>query len=210
MSFPVEVTSVLTGATLGQLAYWRQTDLLVPEIERRPRALYSFRDLVALRTVVHLRRVNSLQAVRRAFRELERMDLTAHPATYSLASRGRSIVLLHEDGGQTDLVRHPGDEVITNLADVFAPFETDRGRQVVDFRRPRHHIQVREHRMGGWPTIEGTRIPYDTIALLVADGTVPPERVSAYYPTVTPDAVSDAVSFADEVESARPARRVTA
>lgn len=205
MSFPVEVTSVLTGATLSQLAYWRQTDLLVPELERRPRALYSFRDLVALRTVVHLRSDNSLQAIRRAFQQLARMDLTDHPSTYTLASRGRSIVLQHKDG-ETDLVGHPGDEVIANLGDVFAPFRTAQGRNVVDFRRPRHRIEVREHRMGGWPTIEGTRIPYDTIALLVADGTIPRDRVSAYYPTVSREAVDDAVSFAEEVDSVRPPR----
>lgn len=211
MSFPVEVTSVLTGATLGQLAYWRSSraPLLPPEVQRRP-ALYSFRDLVALRTVVRLRRETSLQAVRAAFNQLSDMDLTDHPSRYRLVAQGKSIVLSLDDGRGIDLVAQPGHDVLATVEDIFKPFTTKQGRQVADFRRPRHHIEVREHRMGGWPTIEGTRIPYETIALLVEGGEVSPDQVSRFYPTVTADAVSDAVSFAEEVAGARSTKVVSA
>lgn len=204
MSFPVEVTSVLTGATLGQLQYWRSSrnPLLRPEIQARP-ALYSFRDLVALRTVVRLRRETSLQAVRAAFNQLADMDLTDHPSRYRLIAQGKSIVLSLDDGRGIDLVAQPGHQVLATIEDIFKPFTTKQGRQVADFLRPRSHIEVREHRMGGWPTIEGTRIPYDTIALLVQDGDVTPDQVSRFYPTVTPDAVGDAVSFAGDVLATR-------
>lgn len=202
MSFPVEVTSVLTGASPSQLAYWRRTSLLTPEVERRPAALYSFRDLIALRTFVRLREATSLQSIRRALSELDRMDLTEHPAHYQLVSHGNSIVLV-EDDRQVDLVAQPGQEVLANLANIFAPFTNRQGRVVVDFRRPRRHLEVREHRMGGWPTIGGTRIPYETIAELAADGSVDPDDVRHYYPTVNAAAVEDAVSFAQEVNNAR-------
>lgn len=209
MSFPVEVTSVLTGATLSQLAHWRKTSLLEPEVSRRPRALYSFRDLVALRTVVRLRQDTSLQAVRKALAQLERMDLTDHPSRYQLVTQGRSIVLIDADR-QIDLVASPGQEVVASLGDVFAPFRTTRGRDVVDFLRPRRSLEVREHRMGGWPTIVGSRIPYDTIAELVADGSVQPGEVSHFYPHIGPRQVRDAVSFAEEVRAVRRAEPVVA
>lgn len=202
MTFPVNLTSALTGATVGQLAYWRQTGLLVPEDGRRPRALYSFRDLVALRTVVHLRRSSSLQSVRRAFAQLERMDLTDHPSQYRLVAQGRSIALVQEDRA-VDLVTQPGHEVLATLADIFEPFTTPRGRKVVDFTHPRQNIEVRERRLGGWPTIRSTRVPYDSIANLVRGGEVSPEQVPLYFPTVSPDAVKDAVDFASEVDDVR-------
>lgn len=202
MAFPVDLASTLTGATLGQLAYWRQTDLLVPEQSRRPRALYSFRDLVALRTVVRLRRTSSLQAVRRAFAELERMDLTDHPSKYALIAQGRSIVLV-DAGKGVDLVAHPGHEVLATLEDIFEPFATQGGHQVVSFTHPREHIAVRERRLGGWPTILGTRVPFDDVAALVADGSVSHESVARYFPTVDEAAVMDAVDFAAEVRATR-------
>lgn len=202
MSFPVEITSVLTGASVSQLAYWRQTGLLVPELQRTPRALYSFRDLMALRTVVHLRSGTSLQAIRRAFTQLEAMDLTEHPSRYRLVREGRSIVLVGE-GRHVDLVEAPGQETLATLSDVFAPFTTHQGRDVASFTRPRSHLEVREHRLGGWPTIEQTRVPYDVVSDLVADGSVRPEQVTHFYPSVPADAVADAVSFAEEVKSTR-------
>jgi uncharacterized protein (DUF433 family) len=174
----------------------------VPELERRPKALYSFRDLMALRTVVKLRSSNSLQAIRRAFAQLEAMDLTEHPSHYSLVSEGRSIVLVEEER-YVDLVERPGHETLATLSDVFAPFTTRQGRNVVSFTSPRSQLEVREHRLGGWPTIRGTRIPYDSIADLVADGSVDAEGVRHYFPSVAPDAVADAVSFAEEVQQAR-------
>ncbi|MBB5852106.1 uncharacterized protein (DUF433 family) [Amycolatopsis umgeniensis] len=56
--------------------------------------------------------------------------------------------------------------------------------------------------MGGWPTIKGTRIPYDTIAQLVEDGDVGVEDVRHYSPGVTPDAARDALDFEQAVRGA--------
>lgn len=207
MSFPVDVTSVLTGATVGQLQYWRRTDrpLLTPEVQQRPVALYSFRDLLALRTVVKLRRETSLQAVRAAFKQLADMELTDHPSRYRLVSQGSSIVLIDDDGRGIDLVAQPGHETIATLEDILQPFTTKSGRDVADFRHPRPHLEVREGRIGGWPTIAATRIPYDQVASLVAGGDITPEQVPLFYPTVRPEAVADAVDFEAEVRSVRSA-----
>ena len=66
MSFPVPIASKMSGASVAQLAYWRKHDILMPEIEcERSPYLYSFRDIVALRTFAWLRIDHSLQAIRR-------------------------------------------------------------------------------------------------------------------------------------------------
>jgi uncharacterized protein (DUF433 family) len=200
MSFPADITSALSGVTPSQLKSWRRGDspLLVPEYGVRP-TLYSFRDVVALRTMAKLRGEVSLQKVRKAFRALRNMDLTDHPSRYKLVTDQDSIFLI-EDDGATDLIRHPGQQVLVDLDDVLAPFVNMRKEQVVDFRRPRPHLQVREGRVGGWPTIADTRVPFDTIARLVDGGDIDPSEVKRFYPGVSAAAVADAVSFQQQIE----------
>ena len=195
MVFPVDLVSTLSGASLGQLQNWRATDLLVPEISRRPRALYSFRDVVALRTMVRLRSQVSLQKIRAAFNTLREFDLTEHPSSYELLEHDNSIFLVHDDEG-IDLVKRKGQRLLMTLDDVFSPFQNLQGNAVVDFRRPAPDIAVREQRMGGWPTIDGTRVGYDTVANLQrGDDPMTPEEVNYFYPTVSPTAAEHALAF---------------
>lgn len=151
--------------------------------------------------MVYLRRDISLQRIRVAFESLNRMDLTEHPSRYQLAISGNTIVLVEEDGA-TDLVEKPGQRVLANLADVFRPFPNFKDQEVVDFLHPRPLLEIREARMGGWPTIRGTRVPYDTIARLQqGDGGVPSEMVSNFYPSVNRRAALDALDFEEQVKA---------
>jgi uncharacterized protein (DUF433 family)/DNA-binding transcriptional MerR regulator len=200
MSFPVKVTSVLTGASISQLRHWKQTSLLIPEISERPYR-YSFRDLVALRTFVKLRSAQPLQRIRKAMLSLEQLDLTDHPSKYHLVASGNTILLVEQNETATDLLIHPGNQLIATMADVFAPFENLQGRTVIDFRRPRPHLEVREKRIGGWPTIEGTRVPFDVVADLLADPALGPRDVARIYPNVGEAAARDALDFATEVRA---------
>lgn len=203
MAFPAEMVTVLTGATPSQLATWRRDPVLLePEIARRPRALYSFRDVVALRTMVFLRSQVSLQRVRAAFAQLVDMDLTDHPSRYRLTTDGQSVFLIEEDGAITDLVKRPGQQFLATLEQIYAPFHNLNDDLVVDFRHPRRHLEVSEARLGGWPTIRGTRVPFDAVADLMADGDVTAEEVVEYYPTVYPAGAIDAVEFDELVAAA--------
>jgi len=195
MPFNVALTAVLSGASQRQLGHWRRTSLLVPEVSASRRILYSFRDVLALRTVVKLREDQSLQRIRRAFRELPNLDLTDHPSRYSLVSTGASIVVVETGGVGVDLVEQPGHVVIARLDDVMAPFESRHG-EVVDLRHPRPHLSVREQRLGGWPTIAGTRVPFDAVATLLSDETVDARDVGDFYPGVSPEAAHEALDFA--------------
>lgn len=200
--FPSNLTSVLTGATVRQLRHWNRTGLLTPEVAAGSRLLYSFRDIVALRTVVRLRAEISLQKVRRAFSNMPALDFTEHPSRYRFGTDGRTIALADDAGNFVDLSANPGQLEIVSLAQVFEPFQNQRGELVVDFLHPRRRLEVRAGRMGGWPTIRDTRIPYDTIANLVAGGDVSLDEVNYYYPGVNAEAARDAVDFQATVRSA--------
>ncbi len=57
------MAAALSGATISQLRHWRSVrtgPLLAPEIATAPRAVYSFQDVLALRTFVRLRENTSL------------------------------------------------------------------------------------------------------------------------------------------------------
>lgn len=200
--YPLEMTSILSGATVHQLRHWRTSGLLVPSVQDKRPPIWSFQDIVALRTVVRLRNATSLQRVRKAFRNLDALDLAEHPSKYRFEAIGGSIAVRTPSGQVIDLVTSPGTEVLANFADVFASFERD-GRVIADLRRPRPHLQVTPGKLHGWPTIENTRIAYDTIASLADE--VPAEDVLHFYPSVTEAQVDDAVSLHREAVALRDA-----
>ena len=207
MAFPTALAVKLSGATSHQLSYWRRNGLLVPEAEHEKRPyLYSFRDVIALRTFVWLRVDHSLQQIRQSIVTLHELEMVRHPSEYKLVKLGSSIGVQHE-GATIDVADEPGQEVLGSLQDVFGEFETRQGRRVERLASPHPGIEVDPLRLGGWPTIEGTRVPYDAVTQLLADGSVTPDQVPYYYPSVSADAAREALEFEREVQgrAAQPA-----
>ncbi|TWD80345.1 uncharacterized protein (DUF433 family) [Kribbella amoyensis] len=204
MAYRPQLAAALSGASVGQLAYWRRADgpagaLLVPETSSSP-LLYSFRDVVALRTAVYLRERLSLQRIRRALGSLRDLGEVDHLSSYQLLAQGHSVVLVPQDGPSVDLVERPGQQVTTVvLAEVLRPFTTSGDITVPDLLHPRRSLRVDPDVRGGHPTISGSRVPFDLVAALVRDG-VPVDEVGEYYPGVTADAADDALDFANYVE----------
>ncbi|MEI6621175.1 MAG: DUF433 domain-containing protein [Actinomycetes bacterium] len=202
MSYDPTLAAALSGVTIAQLRYWRRRHadkpaLLTPEFSYNNRVCYSFRDVIALRTVAYLREESSLQKVRRALSTLKSLGADSHLSEYKLVSTGNTIALLdHEDA--VDLVARPGQHLIAEMVDVLAPFTNIRGDEVPDFQRPRKNLVVDSETLSGFPVILGTRVPYDVVAELVDDG-VPPEEIKKYYPTVSVTAARDAQDYANYV-----------
>jgi uncharacterized protein (DUF433 family) len=116
-----------------------------------------------------------------------------------------TVVIWTEDGF-VDLVKNPGQFHFVTLAEIYRPFVNQAKKEVVDFERPRRRIEVVPGRLGGFPTIVGTRVPYDTVAKLQRGPSgVRPEDVKRFFPGVTKAAALDAVNFADEVQQAATA-----
>lgn len=207
MAYPTDIAATLSGATPRQLAYWRRPKdgvaLLRPEIRESGRLLYSFRDLVALRTFVYMREQLPLQRIRKAVNGLRNLGNTDHLSTYELVVAGDSVVWRSPDDSYTDLVEQPGaGRIAAVMRDVWGPFTNLQGAEVVDLLHPRPHISVDPEVQGGYPVIKGTRIEFDLIASLVEDG-VRPEQIKDFYPSVSADAARDALSFEEVVERYR-------
>lgn len=210
MAYPPYLAAALSGATLRQLGHWRRGTasagaVLIPEFSARRPIFYSFRDVVALRTCVYLRKDSSLQMIRRAIGNLRTTGEPAHLSEYRLVSDDRTIFLVTGDAA-IDLVRQPGQTVMAEMSDVLRPFVTRSGIDVPALLQPRPHIEVDPAMRGGHPVIAGTRVPYDLVAGLVADG-VPPQDIRNYYPLVDAHAAEEALDFARYVDTWRRTRR---
>jgi uncharacterized protein (DUF433 family)/DNA-binding transcriptional MerR regulator len=208
MGYSAPIAAALSGTSVRQLAYWRSAGhggpLLRPEFARDSRVLYSFRDVVALRTVAYLREEVSLQRIRRAVETLRDLGSREHLSRYRLVADAGSVVWVTDLGsgatpGGVDLVLRPGQEVLVGLRDVLSAFTNAAGLEVPDFTHPRPKLHVDADVLAGYPVVAGTRVPFDLVAGLVAGG-VPVARVGDYYPGVGAEAAAQAADYAAYVE----------
>jgi uncharacterized protein (DUF433 family) len=214
--FPVPLTSVLSGASVRQLAYWRKHvssfgPLLVPEGKRGRAFLYSISDVVALRSIIYLREEKSLPKIRRAVDVLRAIeaDEWTHLSKYTLRRTQSTIYVVRQDGSVIDLEAHPGHEMVLpheqvddfSMAEVLAAFKSERGREVPNFYEPRPHLSIERDVLGGYPVLAGTRIPYDAVASLVADG-VSDAAVLRLYPSAPLAALQPARELSELVLAA--------
>jgi uncharacterized protein (DUF433 family)/DNA-binding transcriptional MerR regulator len=212
MSYTPEMAAALSGASIRQLSYWRSArsadePLLSPEFhEPGTHVSYSFRDVLALRAFVYLRgRKVPLQRVRKAVTGLRALGEAGHLSAYTLVSIGRDVVWRVSGEEAIALTGAPGQQVIAEMVDILGEFESMSGRPVVPLFEPHSGVRVDPEVRGGYPVVEGTRVPYDVVAGLLADG-VEPAEISAFYPSVTAEAAQGALGFEQYVNGYRAAR----
>jgi hypothetical protein len=83
------MAAALPGATVPPLRHWRTPrtgPLLAPEISAESRIICSFRDLLALWTLVRFRQNAPLQRIRKAVGSLRDLGEIQHLASYQLVS----------------------------------------------------------------------------------------------------------------------------
>ena len=173
----------------------------MPEIRAKRPPLYSFRDLVALRSIAFLRAETSLQKIHKAFGTLNVLHMVEHPSEYSFGTDGKTIFVQGPDAEAIDLVRDPGARTLFTFEEMNKAFTNFRKQEVPSFTAPAPHICVDPARIGGWPAIEGTRIGYDVIADFAGTQDPDVEYVLEYYPDLTTAAIESAIEFNKQVEA---------
>jgi len=203
MTYSAALTAKLSGATPSQLGRWRRKGLVVPEVSAERPPLYSFRDVVALRAFVFLRARTSSQQLFKAWGSLSELDLEEvvdHPSTFKFGTDGKTIFVELPDEGVVDLTKRPGHSLARyTFEDLFAEFNDFRDSPVVDLTRPSSYLTVDPRMLGGFPVVEGTRVPYDSIVQLVDGATFTVEDVPDVFPHVTVEQARDALAFSDSL-----------
>src|SRR5262249_49494025 len=111
----------------------------------------------------------------------------------------QSAVWIAPDGSYIDVVERPGQGALkVVMEDVFEGFTSGTGRHVPSLREPARGVVVDPEVRGGFPVIAGTRIPFNIIAGLHADG-LPPAEIAELYPSVTPEEIEGATELAELV-----------
>lgn len=194
MSYDSKLASFLSGASRSQLDGWAHSGVLQPELSTRPRR-YSFRDIVALRTIAKLRSKVSLQKIRAALATLQDQDFNEHLSTYRFATDGRS-VKLWTDEGWLDLVSNPGQWEMYNFEDIYGAFPNWKNRTVPPLLQPHEGIEIDPERLHGTPVITGTRVPYELVVdLCTGEDALEPEEFEDAYPSLKQADIAHALEF---------------
>jgi uncharacterized protein (DUF433 family) len=201
LAFTAENVRRLTGLSKRQLAYWDETDFFSPELingqgGRVFGRIYSFRDVVGLRTIGVLRKVHRvpLQELRRVGEWLK----AHHESPWSrlrFGLSGRRVVFLDPRTGKFTEARGGGQRVIEIELQVIA---SDMQRQAAGLRE-RDSAQIgtvvrnRYVVHNAW-VMSGTRVPTEAIWNYHRAG-YDVDAIIREYPRLTPADVVAAIKF---------------
>ena len=206
-AFSEDSVKRLTGLTTSQLRYWDRTGFFAPEFADENRSLvysrlYSFRDIVALRTLSVLRNQFSvpLQHLRKVAQKLSHLgyDLWTNTTLYVLNKR----VIFHEPGTELPQEVVSGQYVIGLLLKTIIS-DTTTDVEKMHRRDPGKIGQIERSRFiarNAW-VIGGTRIPTAAIKRFKEAGYTE-EQIIAEYPDLTPKDIQAALRHEEEQTAA--------
>jgi len=214
-AYAAERAAALSGVPRSTVHYWARNAILVPSVSPTKVKLWSYADLMGLRTIHWLRQRKittegwdvprtAMPAVRTALKMLRELDLD----------------LWTEDGGPSVAV-DPGGKIFvrTREADEFNPgeFETPAGERPLhpdlldlidpfktrtthgpDLQKPRAHLRIVPGKLSGSPHVAHTRLETITIASL-RDRGFRTEKIERLYPAVEPIAFVEAIDLEEQL-----------
>lgn len=206
-AYPAERAAALSGVPKSTVYYWARRGHLVPSVSRKP-LLWSYTDLLALRTVYWLRQpklafdrevpATSMPKVRRALEQLRDLEL-------DLFEEGRPIVavtlagevVIQVDAGPLHLAS--GQYLEKELVNILGPFEGLEGTKGPDLMWPRPSLRIVPRKISGAPHILGTRLPTQSIFAL-ADRGLSVEQIAKIYPYVERASLRDSIDLEQQLK----------
>jgi len=205
-AFSEEQVERVTGLSKRRLRYWAKTGFFSPSfVEDNPRLpnsrFYSFKDMVALRTLERLRVRNDvpLQHLRKVAEKLSHLKDDLWTAT-TLYVFDRRVILANPETGRPEevvsgqlLFKFPLRDIIDETR-----------KNILELRRrsPEAIGKLRKHRSivrNSW-SVSGTRIAVGSIRRLHEDG-YSADQIIAEYPDLTPEDIDAALNH-DEAQAA--------
>ncbi|GAC1517402.1 MAG: hypothetical protein NVS1B4_17500 [Gemmatimonadaceae bacterium] len=207
-AFTAEHICRLTGLSARQLSYWDQTGFFSPTLlhdysRRAFGRIYSFRDVVGLRTIAMLRKVHGipLQELRRVGEWMQQHH-DAPWSTLRFALQGRKVVFQDPDSQSLVEPRGAGQEVLPIALEPIANEMRGAAARLRD-RTPEQLGQLSRHRYvvhNAW-VIAGTRIPTTAVWNFHQAGYTT-AAIIREYPRLTPVDVASAIDFERDRQTA--------
>jgi uncharacterized protein (DUF433 family) len=208
-AYPADRASALSGVPVSTIHYWARTHVLLPSVSAERVKLWSYSDLMGLRTIYWLRQskspdngqpipATSMRAVRKALEALEAVDLgiwTEERGATVAVSRSGEIFFTQEDSVTTV----SGQRALAGeWLDLIAPFETEQGC-APHLHRPRPSLRIVPGKLSGSPHIVKTRIETLALAALETRG-LPEAKIAALYPAAPADSIAEALDLEHQLQ----------
>lgn len=209
-AYVADRAAALSGVPKSTVHYWARQEILVPSVSVERVKLWSYADLMGLRTIYWLRQTKrspdgrdvprtTMPTVRRALEALGDLDLslwTDQGGPAVAVDRGGNI-FLRLAAGQVETPRgaRPLD---AELLDLIEPFSTAEATEGPNLQSPRPHLRIVPGKLAGSPHIVSSRIETLAIATL-ADRRLDPERIHGLYPAVSPVAIGEAIDLEQQL-----------
>ncbi|MDQ4044037.1 MAG: DUF433 domain-containing protein [Chloroflexota bacterium] len=208
-AFTSEQAARLSGLSKRQVEYWDTTHIYSPSLSRLSRGpysrIYSFTDLVALRTLAILRERVPPQRLRRIGAWLrEHYDQPWSSLRFSLVGDRIDFI---DPGSGAIVSTHPSGQEVIDIAyeevaqDIVARIKHSQRRSDHDIGRVSQHRYV----VRNAPVIAGTRVPIAAVWQFHEAGYSESEIIQEY-PTLTIDDVRAAITRQSEIEKDQPTR----
>jgi uncharacterized protein (DUF433 family) len=214
-AYTAERAAALSGVPKSTVHYWSREGILVPSVSPERVKLWSYGDLMALRTIYWLRQTKqdpsgrevprtAMKAVRRALREIAalKLDWSEDGAPHIAVDRAGGIVIEHDGRAQ-----RPGGQSIldADMLDLLAPFASREGLHGPDLSVPRPRLRIVPGKLGGSPHVAHTRLESQALGAL-ADSGLAQAKIYRLYPDVERAAIEDALDLERQLtQNLRPA-----
>lgn len=178
-SYSAPRAAALSGVPLSTVHHWARTGLVEPSLSPVKVKLWSFADLMILRTICWLRKSKtgdggvdipptSMPAVKRAIGALRNLNLSVW------AENAGPRILVTIDGkvaikAQDEIRRPSGQRILDDVIDILEPFSCGPANGP-DLRRPRPDLRIVPGKLSGAPHLVHTRLATETIAALARNG----------------------------------------
>lgn len=207
LAFTLEHASRVTGIPESTIRYWSDTGILKPSLVNTRRGgafgrIYSFRDLVGLRTISELRNAFgvSLQSLRLVGERLRDHSLTPW-AELRFYISGDHLFFRDPDTSLMLSAIKPGQIALIESLDLVRVANETEQRAKSLLKRSESQvgrISVNRYVFGNRPVIAGTRIPTEAIWEFHEAG-FNTDQILAEYPRLTADDVTSAIVYECEI-----------
>ncbi len=204
-AYTADRAAALSGVPRTTVHYWARKEVLVPSVSADRIKLWSYADLMGLRTIYWLRQTkeafdghdvprSTMPAVREALKALREIDVelwTEDTGPVVSVDRAGRIDLRQAEDVQTVHGARPLDPA---WLDLIEPFTTRQGTKGPNLQAPRPNLRIVPGKLSGSPHIVRTRIETVAVAAL-SDRGFDNEKIHVLYPAVEPVALLESVDL---------------
>jgi uncharacterized protein (DUF433 family) len=207
--YPADRAAALSGVPKSTMYEWARKQVLVPSISPVEIKLWSYSDLMGLRTIQWLRHekkrpsggeipASSMPKVRRALGVLAELGLPL-----STDEEGPSVAVdrsgeIYIDARGIALTYEGQSPLDSELLDLIRPFSIGDAAGP-DLLAPRPKLRIVPGKLSGSPHVQRTRV--ETQALAALSRRLSSDRIYALYPGLDHDAVDEALDLEWQLES---------